>query len=97
MRPTHRHTPTSSLVFPEGYDESELELLPPGFWEEEDERQRVWELRERRDQLLRASDPMMLPDRGLSSEKYDEWVRYRQALRDLPEAALGSDFPTPPD
>lgn len=96
MRPTHRHKPTGSLVFPRGYPKASLELLEPDFWEKEDERVRLEELRLRRNQLLRDSDHMVLPDRGLSPERYEKWVQYRQALRDLPTSS-GSDFPRPPD
>ena len=30
--PTHRHIPTGSLVFEQGYDQKDLELLADGFW-----------------------------------------------------------------
>ena len=83
MRPTHRHLPSGSLVFPEGYDPSELEVLPGLFWAEEDERVRISEIREKRNRLLFESDPMMLPDRGLSEDELNEWVSYRKQLRDI--------------
>jgi uncharacterized protein YjiS (DUF1127 family) len=44
----------------------------------------------RRNHLLMMSDWSMLPDNGLSEEKREEWMEYRQALRDLNEQ---SDFP----
>ena len=36
-RPTHRVITTGAAVFPEGYDQAKLELLPAGYWEAEDE------------------------------------------------------------
>lgn len=49
---------------------------------------RAWEkLRERRNDLLIASDAYVLPDRwsGYTPEKQATWASYRQALRDLPQ------------
>lgn len=42
-------------------------------------------LRNFRNQLLKDSDWIVLPDSPLSEEKKQEWVVYRQYLRDLPE------------
>lgn len=44
-------------------------------------------VRERRDQLLKDSDIMVLPDRWmtLSAEMQQAWATYRQALRDAPQ------------
>ena len=43
-------------------------------------------VRAKRDALLAASDCEVLPDRNDGKSKsYDEWVTYRQALRDVPE------------
>lgn len=43
--------------------------------------------RQERDNLLAASDVMVLPDRwaALSAEKQQAWSAYRQALRDVPQ------------
>lgn len=44
-------------------------------------------IREKRNELLAASDVYVLPDRWntYTEEKQTEWAAYRQALRDLPE------------
>lgn len=83
MRPTHRHKPTGSLVFPEGYAAKDLVVLPGDFWDQEDERVKMAEIRVKRDQLLSESDHVMLPDRGFSEEVLAEWVLYRKQLRDI--------------
>jgi len=44
-------------------------------------------LRSRRNELLRACDWTILPDSSLSDAQKDEWIAYRQALRDLPSTA----------
>ena len=43
-------------------------------------------LRQKRDELLKITDLMVLPDRwnAMSEEKQKEWTEYRQALRDMP-------------
>ena len=45
------------------------------------------ELREIRDELLRSCDWTQLPDvqSTFTSSKKEEWIEYRQKLRDLPE------------
>lgn len=43
------------------------------------------ELKATRDQLLKASDWTQLSDNNLSQEKREQFQRYRQALRDLPQ------------
>lgn len=43
------------------------------------------EVREFRNALLRESDWSMLTDAPLTDEQRDEWVVYRQALRDVPQ------------
>lgn len=47
---------------------------------------------------LRASDWTMMPDSGLSQEKVQEWMTYRNTLRELPNQAGFPDcvWPTPP-
>ena len=42
-------------------------------------------LRSERNALLSYSDWTQLPDAPLSNEKKQEWVNYRQQLRDLPD------------
>lgn len=42
------------------------------------------DIRQKRNQLLAASDWTQFRDSPLSQEKQDEWVAYRQTLRDLP-------------
>ena len=41
--------------------------------------------RERRNELLSATDYMLMPDYPLSDAQRTAWSAYRQALRDLPE------------
>jgi hypothetical protein len=43
-------------------------------------------LRKQRDQLLRESDTVILPDRwaAMSAQTQTAWASYRQSLRDLP-------------
>lgn len=44
----------------------------------------VWaHVRSRRDQLISASDWVMLPDVSMSSERKQAWLAYRQQLRDI--------------
>lgn len=45
-------------------------------------------LRAFRDSLLNRSDWTQLPDAPLSTEKKQEWVIYRQKLRDLPNTTV---------
>ena len=44
-----------------------------------------WRMRQERNKLLAECDYMVLPDRGLSESKLNEWKTYRQELRDLPK------------
>lgn len=63
-------------------------------------------LREERDRLLQESDKYILADFPLSDEKKEEWIQYRQALRDFPEngtnitndegAIIGFNWPNKP-
>ena len=41
-------------------------------------------IREDRNKKLSESDWSQFTDNGLSTEKRNEWIMYRQALRDLP-------------
>ena len=52
-------------------------------------------LREERNKRLADSDKYVLPDfwEGYTSEKKQEWIDYRQGLRDFPETVL--DVKTP--
>lgn len=59
-------------------------------------------LREHRNKLLLESDNMLLIDRwgSLSASKKQEWLNYRQSLRDLPDGIVDpSDaiWPTKPE
>ena len=95
--PTHRHKPTGSLVYPQGYAVADLEVLATGAWETHEREAALAGVRQRRDALLAASDPMMLPDRGLSEAALQRWVAYRQALRDLPALENPqAEWPVPP-
>ncbi len=85
MNPTHRHIETQTLVFPGGYPEEALEVLPEGFWEDWNLEQNLIALRQKRDRLLLESDKYMLLDMPITEEKRNEWIAYRQLLRDLPE------------
>lgn len=51
--------------------------------------------RQRRDQLLAASDWTQLPDSPLSEDDRTEWAIYRQALRDLDKD--GDSWPLAPE
>ena len=42
-------------------------------------------LRAERDRLLTASDKYMIPDYPITDDLREQWLAYRQALRDLPE------------
>ena len=51
----------------------------------------LWKmLREKRNQMLSATDWTVLPHSPLSEEKVQEYVKYRQALRDLPVEQAGA-------
>jgi hypothetical protein len=52
--------------------------------EREDEINSLWEnIRTQRNFLLEKSDWTQLPDSPLNQEKKEEWILYRQALRDI--------------
>jgi hypothetical protein len=58
-------------------------------------------LRQKRDQLLRESDTVVLPDRWatMSAQTQTAWAAYRQDLRDLPANTpdpLNPTWPTRP-
>ena len=55
-------------------------------------------LRSERNKILRESDWIDLPNSSMSDTKKQEWVDYRQALRDLPSTTnvLNPVWPTPP-
>lgn len=63
----------------------------------------TWQnIREQRNNLLKESDIKVLPDVWitLSLEKQNEWLEYRQKLRDLPETIVDPyedfEWPTKP-
>lgn len=45
---------------------------------------RLKNLRRKRDKMLKDSDWTQLNDAVMSADKMDEWIAYRQKLRDLP-------------
>ena len=56
---------------------------------------RALELRDKRTELLSASDWTQTVDSPLSKEMQIKWQEYRQALRDLPSSGKMT-WPTPP-
>lgn len=58
----------------------------------------VDEMREERNKLLKESDMYAIPDFAHKTEsKRQEWLAYRQQLRDFTKVwVLGMSFPTPP-
>lgn len=48
-------------------------------------------IRAERNRRIAASDWTQLPDAALTAEQKAAWASYRQALRDLPEAAADLD------
>jgi hypothetical protein len=48
----------------------------------------LFQLRVQRNGILSATDWAVMPDSPLSEEKKQEWVEYRQLLRDLPENTI---------
>ena len=54
-------------------------------------------LRSRRNEKLRHSDFSMLPDYNLTPENENEWIEYRQALRDLPSTTEDPENPIWPE
>lgn len=57
------------------------------------------EIRLERNRLLQESDKYMLSDFPVSETEREQWITYRQALRDFPESCNVHDlsFPTPPN
>ena len=83
--PTHRHKTTGALVFPDGYRPASIEILPEGFWAEQNLIAAWPALRTERDRRLLLSDHEVMPDRPLSEVSRAAWNIYRQALRALPD------------
>lgn len=56
-------------------------------------------VRRRRNEKLRDSDWTQMPDNGIEPTKKQEWVAYRQKLRDITkeQAPHSIIWPTPPD
>jgi hypothetical protein len=102
----------TGLAYTRSYDEVGLSRNNDGVWRftfvereaTEAERAERTELRSEiqrgvRNNLLTATDYTQLPDAKLSPEKIQEFVAYRQALRDIPEQQgfpWDIEFPTPP-
>ena len=60
----------------------------------------IEQIRNQRDMLLASTDFTVLPDSPYSSVLQNEWVAYRQALRDFPRDYLENpalSFPVPPE
>jgi hypothetical protein len=55
-------------------------------------------LRSKRNKILRESDWIDLPNSSMSDTAKQDWLTYRQALRDLPSSTdvLNPVWPTPP-
>ncbi len=94
-KPTHKDIETGALVFPQGYPPEALEPLEEGFWEIWESEQELINVRIKRDKLLQESDKYMLQDFPITNEKRNEWIIYRQALRDLP-LNIPFQWPTKP-
>lgn len=57
-----------------------------------------WEkIRSHRNKLLSETDWTQLPDNSLSQEQKDQWVGYRQKLRDITEDVNNVQWPRRPD
>jgi len=50
-------------------------------------------LRTKRNELIVETDYLILPDYSISDEKKQEWLIYRQALRDLPANTIDPENP----
>ncbi len=59
-------------------------------------------IRQQRNELLKETDWLQLPDAPITNEKKAEWATYRQALRDVPANSVSKThandvvWPTPP-
>lgn len=53
--------------------------------------------RTKRDNLLKETDWVVLPHSPITGSKLDEWVTYRQALRDITTQAYPYTLPTKPE
>lgn len=53
--------------------------------------------RTQRDNLLKETDWVVLPHSPITGSKLDEWVTYRQALRDITTQAYPYTLPTKPE
>ena len=62
-------------------------------------KQKLEEIRARRDQLLTESDRYMLLDYPIDEDQRERWKEYRQALRDMPESCDMNNpvWPTKPE
>lgn len=89
-RAIYKHLPTGAHVFPEGYAKKDLALLSKVDMQEHDDETALCELRQQRNAHLAASDSMMLPDRGLTPEQVEQWVKYRQVLRDITKSDVSN-------
>lgn len=71
-------------------DEPGKWIFEDGAWTELTAEKKAVLIRQQRDDLLLATDYMMMPDYTMSDAERDALKAYRQALRDVPEQP---DFP----
>ncbi len=71
----------------EDFPEEEPE---PALSEEEKRQRQCAEIRFKRDMLLLSTDKVMLEDYPVTVEEREQYLRYRQYLRDIPKA---EEFP----
>jgi hypothetical protein len=70
------------------------------FTQEELEEKKLKSLRYQRNILLNESDWVVLPYSPITGSKLDEWIEYRQKLRDITETTgsiLDIEFPQKPE
>jgi len=54
-------------------------------------------IRRQRDRLLQQCDWVVLPHSPITGSKLDEWITYRQALRDITNQTPPYTLPTQPE
>lgn len=71
------------IQFPRGYRKPTKEMYDYTF--EQNLNNELFKiLRKQRDKLLSESDWLLAEDYHLTDENYNEWIKYRQLLRDIP-------------
>lgn len=96
--PTHLHLPSGAHVSPVGYEEEEVRPLTPSEQADKALADKMSDMRDVRNRRLADCDWTQHRDSPLTEAQQDAWATYRQALRDMPEAADPFDplWPTPP-